>query len=572
MHHSPLTDIAICVVAAWLFGVVAQVLRQPVLLAYLVAGYVIGPNTFKVVTSEESIDSIASLGLILLLFVIGLEIDLKRIIGSGRAIMVTALAQIIGTAALAFGLLSGLRPEIFGGQFTYLYLAMAAFVSSTVIAVKLLADKRQLDTLAGRLTIGISVIQDVAVISFLGLQPALAHPSAGVIGLTFAKIAALIGAALGASRYLLPPLFRRVATLPELVVVGAMAWCFVVAGAASKLGLSPEMGALVAGVSLSTFPYHLDVIAKITGLRDFFITLFFVGLGLRVPAPEAGPLVAGVALVLFVLASRGLTVFFPLRFLGLGNRMSFLTAIYLLPLSEFSLVLVRMGEQAGHLPPTVFPPVVYAFFILAVVGSYAISGADGLFRWAEPALKRVGLRDRASQGPDIEADGRKPDVFLLGFSWTASSLLEEILLRKPDWRHRVAVIDFNPEVHQRLVGRGIRAIWGDISQRETLNHAGVGEASIVVCSLPNLVLQGTNNLRLVNLVRSLNPQAKIIAHSELLGDVAKLKEAGASYVVVSRLHEADDLLAAIEATDHHLLADKLAGVEQRISGRAEVIP
>ncbi len=571
MHHSPLTDIAVCVVAAWLFGVVAQVLRQPVLLAYLIAGYVIGPNTFEWVTSEESIDSIASIGLILLLFVIGLEIDLKRIMGSGRAIAVTAVAQIIGTAAIAYAVLSGVRPEAFGGRFTALYLAMAAFVSSTVIAVKLLADKRQLDTLAGRLTIGISVIQDVAVISFLGLQPALANPSVGVIALTFLKIAALIGLALGASRYLLPPLFRRVATLPELVVVGALAWCFVIAGAASKLGLSPEMGALVAGVALSTFPYHLDVIAKITGLRDFFITLFFVGLGLRVPAPAMGPLVTGVALVLFVIVTRGITVFLPLRALGLGNRMAFLTAVYLLPLSEFALVLVRMGEEAGHLPPTVFPPVVYAFFLLAVLSSYAISGADGLFRAAEPWLRRLGWRDSPGTGNADGKSDRKPDLYLLGFSWSASSLLEEILQGRPDWRARLAVIDFNPEVHQRLKQRGIHAIWGDISQRETLEHAGLRSASVVVCSLPNLVLQGTNNLRLVTLVRSLNPTAHIIAHSEHLADVERLKQAGANYVLVPRLREADDLLAALDASENGLLPDKLAELQRRLSDRREVV-
>jgi len=572
LEHGTLTDIAICVVAAWLFGVVAHVLRQPALVAYLIAGYVIGPSGIGIVTHQESVESIASIGLILLLFLIGIEIDLKHVLGAGRAIFTTALVQILGTIALGLGVFWAAGSPLGAGKFEALYLAVGAFVSSTVIAVKILTDRRELDTLAGRLSIGISVIQDVALIIFLGIQPALANPSLWVVATTIVKIAFLIGAALGISKFVLPPLFHRVATLPELVGVGALAWCFIIAALANVLGLSREMGALVAGVSISTYPYHLDVAAKVTSLRDFFITLFFVGLGLAVPAPEWAPIKQALLLCGFVAVSRLLTVMAPLRWLGMGNRVSFLTSLNLLPLSEFALVLVSLGIAAGHIGKEVFAPVVYAFFILAVCSTYAIGRSDQVFLVIEPWLIRLGLRDR-SQGAVTHATAEKaPDIFLLGFSWTASSLLEEITRQNRSLLPRLAVIDFNPEVHRRLLERGIRAIWGDISQRDTLEQAGVGNARLILCTLPNTVLRGTNNFRLVQLVRRLNPSASIVAHAELLSDVARLKDAGASHIYVPRLQDADELLKVIDAADNQLIAQKLASLETRLNQRTEVIP
>ena len=205
-----------------------------------------------------------------------------------------------------------------GGRWDALYLGVGAALSSTVIIVKVLYDQRELDTLPGRITLGVLVLQDLFVILFLAIQPNLQNLHFGIGLLSAARVAVLVAAALLISRFVLPWLFRRIAQLPELVVVGAVAWCFFVCEAAVLLSLSREMGALVAGIALSTFPYALDVTAKVTSLRDFFVTLFFVALGMALPVPDGAMIASGLVLAAFVVVSRLATTFIPLYALKQG--------------------------------------------------------------------------------------------------------------------------------------------------------------------------------------------------------------------------------------------------------------
>ena len=249
----------------------------------------LGPFGLQWVQSEESIHTIAELGLIFMLFMIGLEIDLKKIIRAGNVILVTSARadrRLLRDSALALFLLIGL--PLGGGKFDALYLAVAVALSSTVIIVKMLYDKRELDTLPGRVTLGVLVLQDLFAILFLAIQPSLERPAARRrAALGRARRRAAGGGAADQPVRRCRICSSCIARLPELVLVGALAWCFAVAEFADFLGLSREMGALIAGVSLSTFPYALDVTAKVTSLRDFFITLFFVALGMTIPLPTA---------------------------------------------------------------------------------------------------------------------------------------------------------------------------------------------------------------------------------------------------------------------------------------------
>ncbi|MBN8246490.1 MAG: cation:proton antiporter [Verrucomicrobia bacterium] len=578
--HDLIRDISLCIATAWLLGVAAQWLRQPVLLAYLVGGFLIGPRGLKYVVHQEAIDIISELGLIFLLFMIGLEIDLKKIAAAGRSITVTALVQIVGGTVLGVALARLIGLPLGPGQgWDALYLGVACALSSTVIVVKILYDKRELDTTAGRITLGVLVLQDLAVILFLAVQPSLDHLKLGAVVISILKVISLVAAAMALSRYVLPPLFRHVARLPELVLVGALAWCFSVGQAAASVGLSREMGALVAGVALSTFPYALDVTAKVTSLRDFFVTLFFVGLGMTIPMPTLPMFLMALGYVAFVVASRFLTIFPPLYLLRSGLRLSLLNSVNLCQLSEFSLVLIALGVKEGQLKQLDTGAISLAFTLLALLSSFAMMRSDGLVRRTIPFLKRCGLQDL----DDGETQHRTREqlaaakghgaarILLLGFFRTASSLLEELQRSAPNLIPDVAVVDFNPLALTELRRRGIKALYGDLSQRDTLIHAGIAEAEVLVCTIPDSLLKGVSNLKLVRTLRELNPTAKIIAPAETLADVAVLRRAGADYVSIARLGESADLREAIQAAESGLLEQKQTQLDGLLKDRTEVL-
>jgi len=570
MEQGLVTDIAICIIAAWVVAVISQLARQPLLLAYLAAGFLIGPHALAWVPDREAIETISSIGLSLMLFMIGLEIDLKKMLSAGRVITLTALAQILGGVGLGCVAFNYIGPV--QNHLEALYLAVAAAMSSTVIIVKILYDKRELETLAGRITVGVMVLQDMATILFLALQPNLKHPAAGIMAVAVGHVIVLVSAAFLASRFVLPPVFRSVARLPELVLVGALAWCFALAGLANFLKLSPAMGALIAGMMVSTFPYTLDVVAKVTSLRDFFITLFFVGLGMAIPLPSWGFLWWALGLSVFLISSRLITVFPVLYLMRQGHRVSLLPAINLSQMSELSLVLLALGHQSGDVSDQTIGIAAFAFMFLAIGSTYAILGNDALLRGVVPLLNWLGLRDipAAPEEADLEHHPRR--ICVLGFSWTASSLLEEIHRNRPDLLAQLVVIDFNPVVHERLHQRGVLAVYGDITQRDVLIHAGVAGAEYIICSLPNTVLKGADNLKMLRQLRELNSGAVIMVHAELLEQVAGLYAAGASYVSVPRLLEATTLLEALEAAEQKLLPQKSQAQQAQLVERKEVIP
>ncbi|HTL59866.1 MAG TPA: cation:proton antiporter [Candidatus Limnocylindrales bacterium] len=569
-----IADISLCIVVAWLLALVARLLRQPLIIAYLGAGLLVGPVGFGWIRERESITTIAELGLIFLLFMIGLEIDLKKVLGAGRAIVVTAAVQILGGCGLGFFFLKLLALRWGGTDLDALYLTISAALSSTVIIVKILHDKRELDTLVGRITLGVLVAQDLFAILFLAVQGTLKEPAVGPLMASLFRVVVLVATALMSSRYVLPPLFRAVAQLPELVLVGALAWCFLVCSLAQLLGLSREMGALIAGVALSTFPYALDVTAKVTTLRDFFLTLFFVALGMSIPKPTASLLLWAMVYSAFLIGSRLVTVFVPLHSMRLGHRASLLPAVNLCQVSEFSLVIVALGVKAGDAHSLTQGVVAYAFAFLAVVSSYTIVRNEAVLRRFSPLLRWLGAHDlgqAAGPADEVQGDKRGRPIQILGFFWTASSLVEEFARHSPDLLQEISVIDFNPQVNDELRRRGIPVIYGDISQRDTLSHAGVDRASIILCTIPNGLLKNTTNLRLVQQLRDINPKATIIAHAELFDEIPKLYAAGADFVSVPRLVEAQELYEVVRAAKENRLERKRLEQEEELKDRREVI-
>lgn len=541
MHADILIQIAIAIVAATLGGLLARVLRQPLILGYLAAGVVIGPPQGLELIDAHDIEPIAELGLILLLFMIGLEIDLRKLRTTGSATVAVGLGQFVLCVALGLGF----APLIGFDGIDAVYIAVAAALSSTMIVVKLLYDKTELDTGPGRITLGILVFQDLWAIGFLALQPTLADPDMFLLLLSVLKGAGLVAFAFLMSGWVLPPVFRSTAKSPELMLIGALGWCFLMVFASAELGLSREMGALIAGVSLSTFPYNLNVIAKVISLRDFFLTLFFVTLGAQIPAPSSGILTAAVALSTFLVVSRFLTITPILHFMKQGNRVAFIPALNLSQISEFSLVICTLGLGYGHISDDALTIVILTFAITSVLSTYGLTYNYQIFRAVNPILTRLGLRDLDRD--DVDERIRQHDIVLLGLYRDGSSLIHELLLRDTGLRQRMAVIDFNPLVRERLAVLGIQAVYGDVSHRDTLHHADVEEAKVLVSSIPDAMLRGTSNARLLEELKTLAPHAVTIVTADDFALARELYAAGAGYVYIPRLMGAAELAEVVIA-------------------------
>ena len=574
--HQLIGDITFSILFAWGLGLLAHFSRQPLILAYLLAGFFIGPFGMGWVKSQESISVISELGLIFMLFMIGLEIDLKKIIRAGPVILFAGGGQLLGGCLLGVLFFMAIGLALGGGAFDALYLTVACALSSTVIIVKVLYEKRELDTLPGRITLGVLVLQDIFAILFLAVQPSLANLQVSVILLSVARVGALVATALVLSRYVLPRLFHQIARRPELLLLGALAWCFLIGEVAERLHLSREMGSLVAGVSISTFPYALDVTAKVTTLRDFFITLFFVALGMTIPIPNGSVIALALVIAAFTVASRVVTTFTPLYLMKQGLRASLLPAINLAQISEFSLVVIQTGIIAGHIKTETASAASFAFVVLAVLSTFFMMRSGEITRGLIGPLKKIGLRDldhaHHVEGGHEGGHGESNRIVILGFFRAASALLSQIERQNESLLEQITVIDFNPNVFSTLGNRGVHVIYGDISNVDTLVHAGIGKAEIIILSVPDSLLVGANNERLVRHVRALNPTAKIVATADLLSNVGDLYAAGADYVTVTRLTDAAELFSVIEASDAGLLEDKRAEMDARLAERKEVLP
>ena len=549
-QHSLLSNIALVFIIATGFAFVAKFFKQPLILAYLVAGVVIGPELgLAWVQDKEAIELISEIGLILLLFIIGLEIDLKKLLSAGRTLLVTGISQFLLCVGLGIGLafLMGFTPG--AGNFDWLYLAVTLALSSTLIVVKLLYDKFELTTLPGRITLGVLVCQDIWAIVFLALQPNLHDPKLATLLESFVKGAGLVFITLGLSRYLLPRLFSFAAKIPELMLIAALAWCFLVSGAAAELGLSREMGALIAGVGMSTFPYNIDVIAKVTNIRDFFVTLFFVALGMKIPQPTLAIVSGALVMSLFVLASRLLAVFPILYGLGNGLRTSLIPSINLAQMSEFSLVIASLGLALKHISAELVATLTFVFALTSILSTYLIAYNHEIQRQFARLLLKLGF----SNGADNEDFGEKPEgnaIVFLGCFREASSILHEIELHSNEMKGdgvlgEILVIDFNPQVLQELKRRGIKCLYGDIAHMDTLHHAHIQAAKIVACTISDAILRGTSNLRLLQQARRLCPDARVIVAADGIASAVELYDQGADFVYIARLHSAHHMAELI---------------------------
>jgi Kef-type K+ transport system membrane component KefB len=553
------TSIAFAFIAAAVLAILCERIRLPSIAAFIFAGLVIGPVGLELIHEPEQIETIAGLGLVLLLFLIGLELDLNALLASGRTLIVTGLLQVPLTVGLAFAVFVATSALGLGtGLYPPLYLALACGFSSTLLVVKVLHDRLQIDTVDGRLCIGLLIFQDIWAIVVLALQPNLEDFDVAPLAGTFLGVGLVIAVAWAVTRYLLPPAFRLVAKSPELVVTLALGWCFGLGMFAGQLGpwahalalplepsVSMELGALIAGTSIATFPYAHEVVAKVGNLRDFFITLFFVALGMSIPIPD------GPAVLLAALALAGImfllryVVFLPLLYFnGLDRRHALTTATKLAQLSEFALVIAYLGLALGHIDGQFVSIVIFAFVLTAILTPLLFRLADPLYNKLAKPLGWLGFRDD-HQVAEANHDHAPPRLVFLGFHRLASSLLQDLQSMHPTIIPDTLVVDFNVAIHDSIRARGPRVIYGDISNPATLQGSGVTHADVIVCTISDDILKGITNLELTRQLRKIAPGAVLLVNAVRLRDIPSIYAAGANYVFSWRTEASIGVVPAI---------------------------
>jgi Kef-type K+ transport system membrane component KefB len=546
--HGLLYDIGIAIIASTVIGFITHKLRQPIILGYLITGAIIGPQIgLGLVTDAESIEIISEIGLILLLFIIGLEMNPQKLLSSGRQLIVTGLGQFVLCVLLGVGFFSLFNYSFEGENLEGLYLALLCALSSTAIVVKILYDKFESDTIHGRITLGILIIQDVWAILLLAMQPNLADPYPPAIAVAIIKTIFLVAAGLLFSRYVLKYVFESIINAPEMVVLMSIGWCSFVAFSAGYLGLSKEMGALIAGISISTFPYSIHVSAKTLPLRDFFLTLFFISLGMKMVIPTSEIMLMASVLVGFIFVSRFATIYPLISVTGGGRRTSFITSLNLSQISEFSLVIATLGIGYGHIREDLVALLIYAMAFSSIISSYAIKYNHTIFMFYDRVIRGLGIRTLRESADQGENSGEYP-IVILGFHRAARALVDRIKAHNPSMLGKVLVIDFNTEILEKVNEEGMKGIFGDINSYDTLHHAHVDKAKMIISTLPDLLLKGTTNIQIVKLCRMLTPTAVIIATADTTVQAAELREAGATEIIFPYEMVGDYLLQHIETT------------------------
>ncbi len=344
------------------------------------------------------------------------------------------------------------------------------------------------------------------------------------------KSVALLAIGFVLSKYLLRWIFENISKTPEMVVAMSIAWCAFMAGTGAWIGLSMEMGALIAGVAISTFPYSVYVTAKVLPLRDFFLTLFFLSIGMKIPVPDPMLLIMAAVIVLFVIVSRFLTIYPLLSLAGSGRRTSFIASLNLSQISEFSLVVAALGVGFGHIEQRMLSLIIYAMAITSVLSSYFIKGNHAAYLVFERLLAMIGFTSQTKEAAD-ELKNHYP-VVLLGFHRGARSFIDRLDEMAPDVLKKILVIDFNLEVLIELNDRNVKGMFGDISSMDTLEHAHVAHAEVILSTIPDMLLKGTNNQSMVTTCRAIAPNAVIVATADSVDQVEILKTSGANEVLL----------------------------------------
>lgn len=532
-----MTYIAYALVCAGMLAMTVNFMQQPLILGYLLGGVAVGPHVLNIIHSHEDISTLSSLGLIFLLFMVGLELNVKELLKMGKVVLVTGALQFPICVGLHICIFMGLGAAgvSFGeGDMATMYSGMVCGISSTMIVVKGLSVKCDTDSAPGRLTIGILIFQDIWAIVILAVQPNLDSPDIVVILKTFGMIAVLLAVAMLYAKFVMPAVLWSSSKNVELMLVLSLAWCFFVGCVATLpfIGLSFELASLIAGVALAAFPYSAEFNGKIKYIRDFFITLFFVGLGMQIPPPTFGAVATGVLIAAVVLVCRWIGIYSVVRLLGGRDSLAGVATINLSQVSEFALVICSLGVQFGHIEDDTLTIILWTFSVLAVASSYFIDCNRAIWGRISACKSRLrGRRAGDAAAPDDHDDDQEHDILVLGFHKVAAGLLGAMNASEPHLLRRVHVVDCDEEVLAMLKERGVKSSYGDITSADVLEHVHHGDAKLVISTISDSLLQSCTNMKMLKIGQQLWPEARCIMTAETRWQADSLYKQGAAYVL-----------------------------------------
>jgi Kef-type K+ transport system membrane component KefB len=532
------SEFALLLAIAAAAGAVSMWLRQPLLIAYILVGIAVSPAGFDIVSAHEQVELLSHVGVAVLLFLVGLKLDLNHVRHIGPVALATGLGQLAFTIALGFLLLLGLGK----GLMEAIYVAVALTFSSTIIIIKLLSDKRELDSLHGRIAVGFLIVQDLAVVVAMMVMSTLRSDGGEgwtEVALSLGLRLLVAGAALYVLiRFVLPGVVDRMARSQELLLIFAIAWGTGLAALGEWTGFSREAGAFLAGFALASTRYRDAVTARLTGIRDFLLLFFFIGLGAQLEFSALGEeLLPALLLSLFVLVGNPLIVMAIMGYMGYRKRTGFMAGLTVAQISEFSIVFVAMGISLGHVDSAALGLTTMVGLVTITLSTYMILYSHSLYERFSPLL---GVFERAHPHREMVAGGEPPaaghpEVVVFGLGVYGRGLVQGLR----DSGLGVLGVDFDPEVTRDLAAQGLPVRLGDCTEPDFLESLPLREGRWVVCTLPDLA----SSLGLMAALRAHGYQGRVAVVARRHGDDAALERAGAD-VVLNPLRDAIDHAAA----------------------------
>ncbi|MDP4008885.1 MAG: cation:proton antiporter [bacterium] len=541
-------ELALVFSIAAVLGVAAVVLRQPLVLAYLATGAVIGFFNIFHIADREIFSVFADLGIMFLLFLVGMEMNYTSLRKVGGVSLLVGLGQILFTAFFGFFIASSLG---FVAIHAF-YIAIALTFSSTIIIVKLLSDRKALQSLYGKISIGFLLVQDVVAILALIIVAGIGeHGSVNIPQLAASVFwgAALFVVMMVLGRTILPRIFDMIARSQELLFLLSLSWVFLVAAIVSTFGFSIEIAGFLAGIALANSSEHFQIAHRIKPLRDFFILVFFAILGASLVLYEISALWLPIlVLSLFVLIGNPLIVMAIMGALGYRKKTSFLAGITVAQISEFSLILAVLGYRMGHIPDEVVGVISTVGVITITVSTYLITHGEKVFEFFSPIL---GIFERKNYKRDEAFGEQGSSIILIGHDRTGKSIASHLP------KEETLLVDFNPDVIADLRSHGFRCVFGDASDPDIAETVDFSSVNLIISTAPML----EDNLSLLAVIRSLPQPPLVIVRAETEEDAKKLEREGADYIFIPLLYSGEHLGKAISRSrgDFTLLLSALKG-------------